>query len=217
MTAEPTELLAPRRAPAPPAAPARAAHLAWQRTDTVGTELVFPSRTSAEGAAVIAGPVAYGSQWRADFDGTGTVHRLTVTCRGAEWSRTLHLSREDGEWSCRTEETGTFRAYGRGGQAPPGIDDPLRLEDAAVVRLGDSPASLGWALRRLGLTPASGPVTVPTVRVLVPSLAVLPGVSTFLMLGTHRLRVTGDDPACSYELDDAGVVTYQPGRYRLVH
>lgn len=216
MTAESTDLLVPR-ATTPPAAPARSAHLAWQRTDTVGTELVFPSRTSAEGTAVIAGPVAYGSQWRADFDGTGTVHRLTVTCRGAEWSRTLHLAREDSEWSCRAEETGKFHAYGRGGQAPPGIDDPLRLEDAAVVRLGDSPASLGWALRRLGLTPASGPVTVPTVRVLVPSLAVLPGVSTFQMLGTHRLRVTGDDPACIYELDDAGVVTYQPGRYRLVH
>ncbi|MFI7599926.1 putative glycolipid-binding domain-containing protein [Actinoplanes sp. NPDC049681] len=217
MTAGPAELLAPRKAPAPPAPPAPAAHLAWQRTDTVGTELVFPSRASAEGTAVIAGPVAYASQWHADFDGTGAVRRLTVTCRGAQWARTLDLSREDDEWSCRTEETGDLAAHGRGGQPPPGIDDPLRLADAAVVRLGDSPASLGWALRRLGLTPASGPVTVPTVRVLVPSLAVLPGVSTYQMLGPHRLRVTGDDPACTYEVDDAGVVTYQPGRYRLVH
>ncbi|MEV4642130.1 putative glycolipid-binding domain-containing protein [Actinoplanes sp. NPDC049548] len=207
MTPSSTDLLAPRTA-----APAQVTHLAWQRTDTVGTELVFPSAGSVEGSSVVAGPHPYASQWRAEIDEAGTVQRLTVTCSGAGWRRTLHLSRQDDQWSCRTEESGTPSADG----PPPGIDDPLRLGPDAVIRLGDSPASVGWAVRRLGLGADSGPVTAPTVRVQLPSLAVLPGVSTFQLLGTHRLRVTGDDPACTYELDDAGTVTYQPGRYRLV-
>ncbi|MEV4701833.1 putative glycolipid-binding domain-containing protein [Actinoplanes sp. NPDC049316] len=192
--------------------------LAWQRTDTVGTELVFSSPASAEGTAVVAGASAYTSQWRAELDADGAVRSLRMTCRGAGGSRALWLDRADDGWSCRTEETGDLHgsAGGPAGLPPPGIDDPMRLEPGAVVRLADSPVSLSWTLRRLGLTPADGPVTVPTVRVLLPSLAVLPGVSTFRMLGDRRLRVTGDEPACTYDMD-GGVVTYQPGRFRLVH
>lgn len=207
------DLLVARRARTESVAQALSAPHAWQRTDTVGTELVFSCPVSADGAAIITGPLAYTSQWRADLEETGAVRRLTATCRGARWSRTIRLSRDGGEWSCRTEETGDAPT----GLPAPGIDDPLRLQPDAVLHLEDSPVSAGWTLRRLALTPASGPVTVPTVRVLVPSLVVLPGVSTFHMISTRRLRVTGDEPAYTCELDDAGIVTRRPGRFRLVY
>jgi hypothetical protein len=98
-----------------------------------------------------------------------------------------------------------------------GIDDPDRLDTAEVLRMADSPIFVTWALRRLRLTPEDGPTGVPTMRVLVPSLAVLPGISTYHLLGRRRLRITGDELPATYDLDESGIVTYQPGRCRLVH
>jgi hypothetical protein len=190
-----------------------AAPLGWQRTDTVGTEMVFWPDTglaAADGTAVLVGRPAYTVQWHTEAAADLTVRALTVACRGAGWTRTLRLSRDRRDWTCRTEETGDLAA------SPPGIDDPARLDPDAVLRLPDSPIFVSWAVRRLRLTPEPGAVHVPTVRVLTPSLAVLPGVSTYHVVGPGRLRIGGDEPASVYDLDGDCLVTYQSGRCRLV-
>jgi hypothetical protein len=198
--------------------------LAWQRTDTVGTELVLPSgadNRSADGTAVVAGPVPHTTRFHADLDTRSAVRTLTVTCSGSGWSRTLCLSRDaDGGWACRTEETGDLRrsltGSGHAAPPPPGIDDPIRLHGATIVRLDQSPVFITWALRQLDLTSGEGPSTVPTVRVLTPSLVVAPTLSTYQLITAHRLRVSGPEPSALYHLDQHGVVTYQPARVRLV-
>jgi hypothetical protein len=83
--------------------------------------------------------------------------------------------------------------------------------------LHDSPVFLTWALQRLRLAAVDRPVAAPTIRILTPSLVVLPGISTYQLVSEHRLRISGDEPASGYELDDAGIVTYQPARLRLAH
>jgi hypothetical protein len=190
--------------------------LVWQRTDTVGTELVLhhggAGRLMAAGSAVVAGALPHTISWDVELEPSYAVRALTATCRGAGWSRTLWLRREAGEgWTCRTEETGGLD------DAPPGMEDPGRLDGTALIRLTNSPIFLTWALRRLRLRPDSGSVCAPTARIRTPSLTVLPGMSTFHQLSDRRLRVSGDEPSTRYDLDDAGIVIYQPGRFRLVH
>jgi hypothetical protein len=197
--------------------------LVWQRTDTVGTELVFQAGSdprTATGSAVVAGPLPHTTRWHADLDTDSRVQALAVTCQGGDWSRTLRLARDPGgAWTCRTEETGdlarTLAAGGHPAAPRPGFEDPARLNPQAIVRLSDSPIFLTWALRRLRLTPGDQPVSAPTMRILTPSLVVLPGVSTYQLVSDYRLRVSGDEPAAGYELDHAGIVTYRPARFRL--
>jgi hypothetical protein len=190
--------------------------LVWQRTDTVGTELVLhhgdAGRLTVVGSAVVAGALPHTVGWDAELEPSCAIRALTVTCHGAGWSRTLWLRHEAAEgWTCRTEETGDLD------DVPPGIEAPGRLDGTALVRLTDSPIFLTWALCRLRLTPDTGPVCAPTVRIRTPSLSVLPGASTFHRLSQQRLRVSGDEPSTRYDLDDAGIIVYQPGRFRLVH
>jgi hypothetical protein len=198
--------------------------LVWQRTDAVGTELVLPSGgdgRSADGTAVVAGPVPHTTSFHAELDPRSAVRALTVTCSGGGWARTLRLSRDaDGGWACRTEESGDLdrSLTGSGHAAPPmpGIDDPTPLHGATIVRLDHSPVFVTWALRRLGLGSGDGPCTVPTIRVLTPSLTVVPARSTYQLISANRLRVSGQEPCALYHLDQHGVVTYQPARVRLV-
>jgi len=197
--------------------------LIWQRTDTVGTEVVFAAGKAgraASGSAVVAGPVPHTNRWHADLDAGAVVRALTVTCAGGDWGRTLQLARDpDLGWTCRTEETGdldgALTGGGHCGEPLPGIDDSARLHPDAIIRLSDSPMFLTWALQRLRLAAGDRPVAAPTIRILTPSLIVLPGVSTYQLVSEHRLRISGDEPASGYELDDAGFVTYQPARLRL--
>ncbi|GAA3349460.1 hypothetical protein GCM10020358_71690 [Amorphoplanes nipponensis] len=197
--------------------------LIWQRTDRIGTELVFPpgeDPCAARGSAVVAGPVPHTSRWHADLDPDATVRALDVTCEGVGWSRTLRLTGDPRlGWTCRTEETGdldgALTGAGHAVAPLPGIDDTGRLLPGAILRLQDSPIFLTWALRRLRLAAGGQPVAAPTIRILTPSLVVLTGMSTYQLVGPHRLRISGDEPASGYELDDAGIVTYQPARLRL--
>ena len=73
-----------------------------------------------------------------------------------------------------------------------------------------------WVIRRLGLTVGSSPVRVPSVRTLTPSPDVVPGIATYHPLNPRRLRITGEGPAVTYELDLAGLVMFQRGHLRLV-
>jgi hypothetical protein len=197
--------------------------LVWQRTDTVGTELVLPSGgdgRSADGTAVVAGPVPHTTSFHADLDPRSAVRALTVTCSGVGWARTLHLSRDaqDG-WDCHTEEAGdlhrSLTGSGHAAPPPPGIDDPDRLRGATIVRLDRSPVFITWALRQLDLASGDGPRTVPTIRVLTPWLVVVPTRSTYQLIAANRLRVSGPEPSAIYHLDQHGVVTYRPARVRL--
>jgi hypothetical protein len=195
--------------------------MVWQRTDTVGTEIVFRhdgATPSADGSAVVAGPLPYVSQWHAELDPDDSVRVLTVSCHGDDWRRALRLERTPERWICRTEETGDpGAASGRLGMPPPGIEDPDRLDPNAAVRLTDAPIFMTWALRRLALSPGDPAREVPTVRVLRPSLAVLPARATYQLVGERRLRITGDEPGSVYDLDPDGRVRYRAGRLRLLH
>jgi len=194
----------------------RRSSLVWQRTGTVGTELVLgdgQAPSMVTGTAVVGGPLPYATRWHADLDADWRVRALTITCEGDGWRRNLALSRTDTGWTCGAEQAGSPSPAG----PPAGIDDPARLAEADVVLLSDSPIFLSWALRQLPATAESGPVTVPAARVRPPWLTVLPGPATFQRVGEHRLRVTGDGPAATYDLDADGIVTYQPGRLRITH
>ncbi|MEV0896079.1 putative glycolipid-binding domain-containing protein [Actinoplanes sp. NPDC049802] len=180
-------------APGLPAGP-----LAWQRTSVIGTELVFAREHCAQGTTVVAGAMPYSVGWHAELTEDVTIEELSVSCRGDGWSRTLQMHHTGSEWVIQAETT------------PPAIDPE------AVPRLTDSPVFVSWAIRRLGLTVASGPVSVPSVRILVPALELVPGTTTYHMVSPNRLRITGDGPAVTYDIDHTGLVTYQPGNLRLV-
>ena len=176
--------------------------LIWQRTDTVGTEVVFPDadgRTAA-GTAVIGGTGPHSVHWLAALDDVGGVRALTLTCESSQSRRTLEMTRQDdGALLFRTGDD----------------EQPTRLEGVEVVRVTDSPIFLTWAMRRLGLTPEAGAVSAMTARILLPSLTVATGTSTYQMVSDHRLRVGGDEAAIVFDLDEAGMVAYRPGRLRL--
>ncbi|MEU8234400.1 putative glycolipid-binding domain-containing protein [Actinoplanes sp. NPDC048967] len=196
--------------------------LVWQRTDIVGTELVFQSGTeprTVTGCSVVAGVLPHTTRFHAEIDTGYAVSALTVTCAGADWSRELRMSRDqDGGWSCRTAESGDFgrSAAHSGHPAPlPGIDDPDRLTGARVLRLADSPIFVTWALRHLHLAAGEPSKVAPTIRVLTPSLVVEPARSAYQLVSEHRLRISGGERPTTYELDRGGLVLAQPARLRL--
>jgi len=175
--------------------------LIWQRTDTVGTELVFPDadgRTAA-GTAVIGGTGPHSVHWTVALDAASGVRALTVTCESSQFRRTLELTRED-------DGTLVFHT---------GDDAPARLEGVDVVRVTDSPMFLTWAVRRLGLTSAAGVLRATTARVLLPSLTVATGTTTYQLVSDQRLRIEGDEAGATFDLDPSGIVAYRPGRLRL--
>jgi hypothetical protein len=187
--------------------------LVWQRTGTIGTELVLRDGAApgvVTGTAVVGGHLPYTSRWHADLDGGWRVRALTITTEGSGWRRNLALSRSGADaWTCGSEESGTA------GGPPAGLDDTSRLDGGAVLLLADSPIFLTWALRALRLDPASAPAATPVIRVRMPWLTVVAGESALHRVSEHRLRVTGDGPAHYYDLDSEGIVTYQPGRLRI--
>ncbi len=182
----------------------------WQRTDRVGTELVFPRGARPSGSAIVAGTRAYTLTWNAEVAPDSEVTSLHLTCQGDGWSRELRIGRAESGWTCRAEHAGDA------GDLPfAGTEQLDALDPAAVLRLADSPIFIAWSVRKLGLTVKSGPVTVPVVRVQLPSLAVVLGTVTYHLVSPQRLRITGDWPAATFELDDAGMVVYQAGHLRL--
>jgi hypothetical protein len=172
----------------------------WQRTDTVGTELVFPDADgrAASGTAVIGGTGPHSVHWRAAVDERSGVRELAVTCESSQSRRTLSMTRDD-------DGTLVFRT---------GDDEAIRLDGIEVVRLTDSPMFLSWALRRLGLTPAAGAVPAATARVLLPSLTVATGETIYHLVSDRRLRIGGDEAGATFDLDESGFVAYRPGRLR---
>jgi hypothetical protein len=175
--------------------------LIWQRTDTVGTELVFPDadgRTAA-GTGVIGGTGPHSVHWMAAIDDDSGVRALTVTCESSQFRRTLEMTRED-------DGALVFHM---------GDDAPTRLEGVEVVRVTDSPMFLSWAVRRLRLKPSAGAVPAMTARVLLPSLTVATGTTTYQLVSDQRLRIGGDEAGATFDLDAAGIVAYRPGRLRL--
>ncbi|MFI1990258.1 putative glycolipid-binding domain-containing protein [Actinoplanes sp. NPDC020271] len=182
----------------------------WQRTDRVGTELVFPRGSRPSGSAIVAGSRAYTLTWNAELTPASDVTSLHVRCQGDGWSRELRIGRTQTGWSCRAEQSGDA-----GDLPPAGTEHLDTIDPSAVLRLADSAIFVAWAARRIGLTVKSGPVGVPVVRVQVPSLAVVPGNVTYHLVSPQRLRITGDWPAATFELDDAGMVVYQAGHLRL--
>jgi hypothetical protein len=187
--------------------------LVWQRTGTIGTELVLGYDTVPgviTGATVLGGAEPYSARWHADLDAGHRVRALTVTCEGAGWRRNLALSATgDQGWTCGTEQTGDLDG------PPAGVSEAARLDGVVLPLLADSPIFLTWALRLLGLGASATPATVPVARVRLPWLAVVPTPTTFHRVSDGRLRVTGDGPAATYDLDADGIVTYQPGRLRI--
>jgi hypothetical protein len=175
--------------------------LIWQRTDTVGTELVFPDADghTAAGTAVIGGTGPHSVHWLAALDDASDVRALTVTCESSQSRRTLTMTREvDGALVFRAGDD----------------EEPVRLEGIDVVRITDSPMFLTWSIRRLGLTPEAGRVSATTARILLPSLTVATGTSTYQLVSDQRLRVGGDEASIVMDLDAAGIVTNRPGRLR---
>jgi hypothetical protein len=199
------------RAVRPAAVRLGAGALTWQRTDTIGTELVFQLGSvpgAASGTSVVAGSRPFTTRWRSELRADWTVSALTAECEGDGWWRSIELTRDSGDaWSCRTEQRGDLDA------PPPGVADASLI--GRVVRLADSPIFLTWAVRALDVRLEGPAVAAPTARILPRSLAVVLGESRYQRVGGLRLRVTGEEPAVSYDVDEAGVVLYQPGRLRI--
>ena len=163
--------------------------VAWQRTGVVGTELVVPGHDHVSGTVVVAGAEPYALDWRARLDDDARVVDLVVVRKGAGEIRTLEMSRAGGTWVTRPD-----------------------LDADASVLVDGSPIFLTWAVRGLG----AAPVRKPVIRVAVPSLEISTTMVTLHLISESRLRVTGDGPAVTYELDRSGMVSARAGQFRRV-
>ncbi|BBH70551.1 hypothetical protein ACTI_72360 [Actinoplanes sp. OR16] len=163
--------------------------VAWQRTGVVGTELVVAGSEKVSGTAVVVGEEPYALDWRAGIEDGGRVVDLDVTCRSACWTRTLAMSRTGGDWVTHPD-----------------------LDPEAVVVVDGSPIFLSWVARGLG----AEPVRIPTIKIGVPSLVISATTVTYHLISESRLRVTGDGPAVTYELDRSGMVSARAGQFRRV-
>ena len=72
-------------------------------------------------------------------------------------------------------------------------------------------------MRTLQLDAGAAAQATPVIRIRMPWLTAVAGEATFHRLSAGKLRVTGDGPATSFDLDAEGIVTYQPGRLRISH
>jgi hypothetical protein len=166
--------------------------VAWQRTGTVGTELVIPGGPEqASGTAVIVGGEPFTLDWQAGLDEHGGVVTLAASCRGPGFTRTLEMSRTGGSWVTHAD-----------------------LDPDALVRIDGSPIFLFWAMRKLEL--GGDPVRRATIRVAVPTLEITTIHLTYQLISANRLRVTGDGPAVTYELDESGMADSRAGHFRRV-
>lgn len=185
--------------------------LFWSRIDTTGCDhaLVDDRRgLRARGTATAAAPVPHTCRYELFTDENWEAARLEVSTEGAGWLRTVRLERATGRWRVTTAEQGRLP-----GAAPPGIEEPTRLDRAIDADLGAAPLFNTLPVRRLGLREAA-PGTrheLTMAWVLVPSLAVLPSTQVYTVLEDGRIRFESGTFVCDLELDGDGYVTRYPG------
>jgi hypothetical protein len=189
---------------------------AW-RAEVAHVELT-PTGVSARGTQLGAAPLPYRLDYRLAARENFVTEALHVEVTGDDWSRRLHLAREDERgWRCEAEESGTP------GLAPAGGDtDPL--EGALDCDLALSPLTNVMPIRRHALHEQPGHDELLMAWVSVPDLGLHPSpqryehvrrhasgsVVRFVALGAHASFES------ELELDEDGLVRLYPQLARRI-
>ncbi|ROT33898.1 putative glycolipid-binding domain-containing protein [Micromonospora sp. HM5-17] len=194
--------------------------LYWVRTDVPGADhAIVDDRRGfdARGTILAVDPIPFTCRYELHTDADWATEGLDVSCEGAGWLRTLHLTRAAGRWRASTAERGDLDAVlaeaGHPTAGPPGTDEPHRLAEARDVDLGGSPLFNTPPVRRLGLgtAPPGTSRTVTVAWVLVPSLRVMPVEQTYTTLDRHVVRFDSAGFTADIALDPEDYVLHYPG------
>jgi uncharacterized protein len=174
-------------------------------------------RLSAVGTSQTA---SYATSWELEVAAGWITDRLSVRVHGADWWRTLALSRSSsGDWTAEIE---------RGGDPDlpaPGLADPSTLLGAVDCDLGLCPVTNTMPIRRLGLLDRHVDETQLTMAwVEVPSLRVLRSDQVYASgsgtetVGYRSIRYRSYRRNFSAELtvDHDGIVIHYPGLARRI-
>jgi uncharacterized protein len=195
--------------------------VAWVKDDPFGVEFaevaLARQQVSAEGVAIVAGPIPYRLDYTLETAASYVTSRLWVTSRGEGWRRTLDLRRDpSGVWTVTADEEGTV-------DLPPSGGDPTTFTGALDCDLGLSPVTNLMPILRHKLLAGGGPVELTMAWVSVPDLSVRANRQRYASLGTasdRRVRYEASDGtfAADITLDSDGLVVEYPGiARRLQH
>ncbi|WP_422772784.1 putative glycolipid-binding domain-containing protein [Plantactinospora sp. WMMC1484] len=194
--------------------------LFWSRTDVPGADHAFAADRrglTARGTALAVDPIPFTCRYELRTDEHWATAGLEVSCEGAGWLRTLRLERAAGRWRASTAEQGdldaALTAAGRPGAGLPGTEEPERLAEAVDVDLSASPLFNTLPVRRLGLRDAAPGSShrIVAVRVLVPSLQVVPAEQVYTVLAEGNVRFASQGFTADLTLDADGFVRHYPG------
>ncbi|MDN4480236.1 putative glycolipid-binding domain-containing protein [Demequina muriae] len=142
----------------------------------------------------------FSSSWELEVADGWITRALRVTTRGFGWGRMLELTRSrSGTWAAEAT------SWGDDDMAPPGLEDPARLDGAVDCDLGLCPVTNTMPIRRLGLLDGDLACTnlvmawveMPSLRVLRSDQAYASGASAGLVNyasadGSFRAELTVD-------------------------
>ncbi len=169
----------------------------------------------AAGVAVGADPLSYRLDYDLDCVEGFVTRRLAVRAQGAEWSRSLVLSRDpQGLWGIETSVEGKVDLPEPGG-------DPAAVAAALDCDLGECPVTNTMPVLRHGLLRGGAPRDFVMAWVSVPDLAVHSSAQRYTFVGPAG--ATGDEAGgavirfesgtfrADVVFDDSGLVVDYPG------
>jgi hypothetical protein len=173
------------------------------------TVAFLDTRMVATGTQLGVDPMPYSLNYSLAVELSDLVtRRLSVTARGADWSRGVELDHAlDGEWTISAEATGDVDLPAPGG-------DPAALGASRDIDLAFSPLTNFMPAQRF----SEGSHDFVMAFVEVPSLRVFAHRQryTHLRPGVVRYESVDDDFSADLELDDDGFVVTYPQLARRV-
>lgn len=207
-----------------PAQPARTIH--WAGVDDPGRRdsAVVSFRAGELAASGSSACADYSAVWTLTTSPGWVTRRLQVQVTGADWSRSLDLTRSvDGRWHADVQ------ASGLPDLPAPGIEDPLALDNAQDCDLGLCPLTNTMPILRLDLLNNSAPpdeTRLTMAWVEMPSLRVLASEQVYSQVSPYRAErgsaivlYSSATRGFTAELmvDADGVVLDYPGLARRIH
>jgi uncharacterized protein len=170
----------------------------------------------AAGVAVSAEPLPYRLDYKLECADGFVTRRLTIQTHGANWSRSLVLSRDPrGEWGVEASAEGEV-------SLPPPGGDPTAFAAALDCDLGECPVTNTMPVLRHGLLQGGARRDFVMAWVSVPDLAVRrseqrytfvgpPAASTGLPAGSAVIRYESGPFRADVVFDKDGLVVDYPG------
>ena len=184
---------------------------AWNRVG-FGAELAVVDAARglrATGWSLGASPEPYSCRYTLATDDRWVTLSLEIRTEGADWSRSLRLTRKSAndEWKIRASETGSLAG------SLAGSEYPERIVDALDVGIAFSPLTTTLPIRRLGLLeqPVGSEFTSNVAVVELPSLAVIDRTHRYAVAGDGQIGFRSGDYRAQLTVDADGFVVDHPG------